>query len=165
MARFVTFTRSTWWTARSVRERRLLVLLAVLLTLALLWVAVIRPLMDARAAADARLNAAVTELARARAEAAAVTQQAAAAPAGDQVPLPIDAFLRQSGAEQGFTNIVVACDRPERATISIAQVRPPAFFGWIAQLEARGLVVEALSARTNADQTIAVEAVLRAGGR
>jgi hypothetical protein len=45
----------------------------------------------------------------------------------------------------------------------MANARPQAFFGWIGQLEARGLVVESMSARANADQTIAVEAVLRAG--
>jgi hypothetical protein len=44
-------------------------------------------------------------------------------------------------------------------------VRPAPFFGWIGQLETRGLIVDSLSARPNPDQTIAVQAVLRAGGR
>jgi len=155
-------TRPGWWAARTLREKRLLLAAAVLLSLVLVWLAVIRPLMDARAAAEARLNAAVTDLARARGELAAMQQGAAGAGAA-AVPLPIDSFLTQSAGEQGLTNIQVIASGPNRATISLAQVRPPAFFGWIGQLEARGVIVESLSARPNPDQTIAVEAVLRAG--
>lgn len=156
--------RAGWWGARTLREKRLLLAMAALLTLVLLWFAVIRPLMDARAAAEQRLNAAVTELARARAEAAAISRSPAG-PNNNPVPLPVDGFLMQSGAEQGFTNLSVVADGASRATISMANARPQAYFGWIAQLEARGLMVESMSARANADQTIAVEAVLRAGSR
>jgi general secretion pathway protein M len=152
-----------WWSARTVRERRLLTAMMALLLLVFVWLLVIRPLMDARAAADQRLNAAVTELARARAEAAAKVAPAGASSA--PVPLPVDGFLMQSGGEQGFTNLSVVADGASRATISMANARPQAFFAWIGQLEARGLVVESMSARANADQTIAVEAVLRSGGR
>jgi len=166
MAKTVSVTRGGWWAARSLREKRLLLFMAALLALVLIWLLIIRPLMDARANAEARLTAAVTELGRARADAAALKQNtAAAAPSGNPVPLPLDDFLRQAGAEQGLTNLAVVADGPDRATMRIAQVRPPALFGWIGQLEARGVAVEALSARANADQTIAVEAVLRAGGR
>lgn len=155
-------SRRGWWASRTVREKRLLLAASVLLLLVLIWLAVIRPLMDARAAAEARLNAAVTDLARARAEIAAI-QQAAAGASASPVPLPIEGFLTQSGAEQGFTNLQVIGNGANRATISMAQVRPPAFFGWIGQLEARGLVIDSLSARANPDQTIAIQAVVRAG--
>jgi hypothetical protein len=47
--------------------------------------------------------------------------------------------------------------------ITLPQVRSAPFFGWIGQLETRGLIVETLSARPNPDQTIAVQAVLRGG--
>ncbi|HEY0114340.1 MAG TPA: type II secretion system protein GspM [Allosphingosinicella sp.] len=157
----VRVTRSGWWAARSLREKRLLLAMGALLALVIVWLAVIRPLIDARAAAEQRLNLAVTELARARAEAAAMAQ-AAPGPNMAPVPLPVDGFLMQSAAEQGLTNLQVVADGAARATISIANVRPQAFFGWIGQLEARGLVVESMSARTNADQSIAAEAVLRA---
>lgn len=153
--------RSGWWAERSLRERRLLLVMAVLLALVVIWFGVIRPLNDARTAAEQRLNAAVTELARARGQAAALKQVPAAANT-NPVPLPVDGFLMQSGGEQGFTNLRVAADGASRATLSIPNVRPAAFFGWIGQLEARGLIVESLSARANADQTIAAEAVLRA---
>jgi general secretion pathway protein M len=166
MARVVNVSRGGWWAARSVRERRLLLAMTALLALVLVWFALIRPLVDARNAAEQRLNAAVTDLARARAEAAMLKQQAAGASASAAaLPGPLDAFLMQSGAEQGFTGLQVVADGPARASISIAQVRPAPFFGWIGQMEARGLAVDSLSARPNPDQTIAVQAVLRSGGR
>lgn len=164
MAKRTIFVRPAWWEARSVRERRMLVFAAVLLAGVLIWLAVIRPLIDARTRAEARLDAAIAELAKARADASALKQQAAAS-AANPVPSPLDAFLAQSATEQGLTTITVAASAPNRASISSAQVRPPAFFGWIAQLESRGLAIESLSARANSDQTIAVDAVLRAGGR
>lgn len=162
MAKVVIVQRRGWWAARSLREKRLLLAMAALLALVLAWFLVIRPLTDARAAAEARLNAAVTDLARARGEAAALKNQPANAN-NNPVPLPVDGFLMQSGGEQGFTNLQIVADGASRASISMAQVRPPAFFGWIGQLEARGLIVESLSARPNPDQSIAVQAVLRAG--
>ena len=154
--------RLGWWQARSLREKRLLLVAAVLLLLVLIWLLVIQPLADAQARADARLDAAVTELARVRAEAASLKQQAGTT-TGTPVPQPIGPFLNQSATEQGFTNALVNPSAPTRASVSIPQARPPALFGWIAQLEGRGLVVEALSARPNADQTIAVEVTFRAG--
>jgi general secretion pathway protein M len=162
MTRVVNVRRSGWWAARSVRERRLVLIMLALLLLVLLWFVLIRPLMDARAAAEQRLNLAVTDLAQARAEVAALKQRAASVVA-NPVPAQVDAFLMQSGGEQGFTNLQVVANGPGRVSITLPQVRPAPFFGWIGQLEARGLVVETMSARPNQDQTISVQAVLRAG--
>lgn len=151
-----------WWRARSLREKRLMLVAAALLLLVMIWLLVIRPLADAQANADARLDAAVTDLARVRAEAASLKQQAGTT-TGTPVPQPIGPFLTQSAAEQGFTNALVVPSAATRASVSIPQARPPALFGWIAQLEGRGLVVETLTARSNADQSIAVEVTFRAG--
>jgi general secretion pathway protein M len=162
MAKAVSVRRSGWWATRTVREKRLLLIMSLLLLLVLLWFAVIRPLLDARAAAEQRLNAAVTDLARARAEVAARSGQAAGG-SGSPVSGPLDAFLMQSGGEQGFTNLQAVASGPGRVSITLPQVRSGPFFGWIGQLETRGLVIESLSARPNPDQTIAVQAVLRGG--
>jgi general secretion pathway protein M len=162
MAKVVTVTRSGWWATRTVREKRLLLVMSLLLLLVLLWFAFIRPLLDARAAAEQRLNAAVTELARARAEVAARSQQAAST-GGSAVAGPLDAFLMQSAGEQGFTNLQAVANAPGRVSINLPQVRPAAFFAWVGQLEARGLVVEQMTARAGPNQTISVQAVLRGG--
>lgn len=152
-----------WWQARSLREKRLLLAAGFLLLFVLAWLLLVRPLMDAQAAASARLDAAVTKLAQARAEAASLKQQGNVT-VGAPVAVPIGPFLTQSAAEQGFTNAVVSQSAPAVASASIAQARAPALFGWVAQLESRGLVIQSLSARPNSDQTIAVDLVVRAGG-
>ena len=162
MAKVVSVRRSGWWATRTLREKRLLLFMTALLALVLIWFVIIRPLLDARAAAEQRLNAAVTELARARAEVAALSQQAAGS-AGSPVAGPLDAFLMQSAGEQGFTALQAVANGPGRVSITLPQARPAPFFGWIGQLEARGIKVETLSARPNPDQTIAVQAVLRGG--
>jgi general secretion pathway protein M len=156
--------RRGWWAARTLREKRLLLAMTALLALVIAWFGVIRPLADARAAAEQRLTAAVMDLSAARAQAAAASAQVAG-PAGQPVPLPLDGFLLTSGREAGFTNLTVNAAGPSQTSISIPSARPPAVFGWIAQLEARGVAVESLIARPNADQTISVEAVMRVGAR
>lgn len=165
MAKVTVIRQPVWWEARSPREKQLLLVLVALLVLVFIWVLIIRPLNDARANAEQRLNAAVTDLGKARADAAAL-KQLGSRPAGVQpIPLPLDGFLMQAGGEADFTNLNVIADGASRATIRLGNARPQAFFGWLAQLERRGVVVESMSARTNADQSIAVDAVLRAGNR
>ena len=150
-----------WWGQRSLREKQLLLVAGALVVLVAVWFLAIQPLMDARSHARVRMDTAITELAKARAN-AATAQVETGAP---QVPLPLQAFVTQGAAEQGFTNMNVTASSPNQAAISSPQVRPQVFFGWIAQMEARGVVVESLSARANSDQTIAVDATLRAGGQ
>ena len=150
-----------WWAVRSVREKRLLITMLAVLALVLIWLAIIRPLMDAEADARARLDSAVAELAQARADAALAGQEAASSP----VPGPVAAFLTQAAGEQGFTNMTITASGPTGASLASPQVRPAAFFAWIGMLEARGLVVESMTARANQDQTISVQALLRARGQ
>ncbi len=150
----------SWWTARSVRERRMLAVMAGLIALALLWFAAIRPLIGARATAEARLQAASTALAQARADAASFNRGAASRA---DAPRPLAPFVTASASEQGFTNMVVTGAQPDEAAITSAQVRPAAFFGWLGQLEMRGISVRSLSASANADQTISVQATLGGG--
>lgn len=166
MARIVTPRRATgWWAGRSAREKQLLLGMAALLLIVLVWLLIIRPIGDARTAAEARLTAAVTDLGKARGDIEALKQASAVPGITTPVPLPLDGFLMQAGAEAGLTNLQVTGSGADRATASIASVRPQAFFGWIALLETRGVVVESLSARANADQTILVEAAMRARSR
>lgn len=150
-----------WWRSRTVRERRMLAVMGATILLVLAWFALVRPMMDARAAAEARLLAATTELAQIRADAAALRQ--AAAPGAARVPLPLAGFVGTSAAEQGFANLAVSGDRQDAALMASPQVRPAPFLAWIGQLESRGIVVRSLTMRANADQTIAVQGELRAG--
>lgn len=151
----------SWWAARSVRERRMLAVMATLLALVLVWFAAIRPLIASRATAEARLLAATTALGQARADAAAFNR---GAEAQADAPRPLAPFVTTSAGEQGFTNMAVTGERPDAAVLASPQVRSAAFFGWLGQLEARGIAVRSLTASANADQTISVQATLGAGG-
>ena len=148
---------SEWWSQRTERERRLLLVMLGLFALVLGWLLVVRPLGDALDAAKERHGAAVVALAEAKAR----TQVAAPSPAS--VPaLPIDGRVSRSATEAGFANARVVGQGPTRATVAIDAARPQALFGWVARLEAQGVAVASLRARANADQTLAVEAAFLA---
>ena len=145
-----------WWEARSARERRLLAIMFALLAIVLAWLAVVRPLGDALEAARLRHDAAVAALAEARAA------RPAPAPAATG---PADSIVAETAAAAGFAGARIARLGPARAVVAVDSARPQALFGWIAEMERRGLVVERLRARANADRTLAAEIGLRARGR
>ena len=148
---------SEWWSQRSERERRLLLVMLGLFALVLGWLLVVRPLGEALDAAKERHGAAVVALAEAKARTRVAVPSPASAPA-----LPIDSLVSRSATEAGFANARVAGQGPTRATVAIDAARPQALFGWAARLEAQGVAVASLRARANADQTLAVEAAFLA---
>jgi general secretion pathway protein M len=147
---------SEWWSQRSERERRLLLVMLGLLALVLGWLLVVRPLGDALDAAKERHGAAVVALAEAKARSPSVRPPASA------LPLPIDGLVSRSATEAGFANARVTGQGPTRATVAIDAARPQALFGWVARLEAQGVTVASLRARANVDQTLTVEAAFLA---
>ena len=155
----MTETLKIWWRTRSLREQRLLLAMLALLTAVFLWLLIIRPLGDALSRARERHGAAVLAVAEARAQAASITGLQASTPAAPTGP--IDTMLNQSATEAGFTVSQLQPEGPNQATITMATVRPPAFFGWISQMEGRGLVVQRMSATTNSDQTLSVQVTFR----
>lgn len=151
---------SSWWRARTARERGLLAIMVALIALVLGWLLVVRPLSDALDSAQRRHSEAVVALGEARARAESAHQEAVPT----IVPLPLDSFLSRTAAEAGFTGTRIAGQGPQRASLTLEAARPQAFFGWVRDMEGRGLAVESLRARVNSDRTIAVEATFRARG-
>jgi general secretion pathway protein M len=151
-----------WWSERSLREQRLLLVMLALIVLVLGWLVVIRPLSDALDDVQRRHGETVLALAQAegRADAARRLQGERSASA----PLPVDGFLGRTSTEAGFAGARIVGQGPARATMTLEAVRPQAFFAWVRQMERRGLVVDSLRARANSDRTLAVEASFRAGG-
>ena len=153
---------TAWFRGLSRREQRLILVMLALAALVLAWLLVVRPLSDALVEAKARHAAAAVELAEARGAAAEIArlekQGGGGAAAG-----PLDALLSRSAAEAGFP---VSRIQPagEGVTIAMDAARPQAFFSWVGQMEAQGLIVARLNARANADRTIAVEATFRKRG-
>ena len=147
----------SWWALRTPRERALIGTMLALLALVLAWLVIVRPLADALEAAKARHAVAAMALGEARARRAIAAPPAATG--------PVDAIAATTAAEAGFPNARIASHGPGRATVILDAARPQALFGWVAQLERRGLAVERLSAQANADRTLSAEIVLQAGRR
>ena len=145
-----------WWEARSERERWLVGLMLGLAAILLLWLVVVRPLSDALDAAKMRHGNAAAALAQARARTQPLSTSAPAASG------PADAIAARTAAAAGFPGARIAGQGPGRASVSLDAARPQALFGWIAQMEQAGLVVERLRAQANQDHTLSAEMVLAA---
>jgi general secretion pathway protein M len=149
-----------WWRERSLREQRLLLVMYALLAVTILWLGLYRPIQGALSAARERHQQAVVTLGDARAQAEALRQVGKAS----RTTGPLAPIITQAANESGFANATVAPQGDRRVSISIPSARPAAVLAWIAALEARGIVVERLTARANSDPTLTVDATLAAAG-
>lgn len=148
----------TWWRERSLRERRLLVVMGALLVVTILWLGIYRPVQAALSDARARHQEAVVRLGEVRSRAEALR---------DLRPAPLTGSLAElvtrAATEVGFANAAVAPQGDRRASVSVPAARPGPVLAWFAALEARGIVVDRLVARTNADATLTIDATLSGG--
>jgi len=145
---------SGWWALRSQRERALLLVMFALIGVVAAWLLVIRPLADALDAAKARHGAAVVALAEARARSRLASGPLASGPA--------ETIVAQTASQAGFTGARIGSQGPGRVSVALDAARAPALFGWISEMERRGLVVDRLTARANADRTLSAELGVRA---
>ena len=154
---------SLWFAERSLREKRMLVVMAVLLVLTLIWAAIIRPVSDGLSSARERHADAVIRLAETQARVKAVTVLQQQHPAA--ITTPLDTIIRDRANEAGFALSSVTADGPNRVQISIGTARPGALVGWIAQLEAAGILVESLATSDNGDKTVSAQMTLKVRGQ
>jgi general secretion pathway protein M len=150
------------WLARTPRERWLLGIMLALVGVVLAWLLILRPLGDLESAARQRHGEAVAALAEARSQAAAIGGLEKNRPA----PLagPLDQAVAEAASAAGFQLSGLQPEGPGRVSLAIGAARPQALFGWIAQMEAQGLIVERLTASSNPDRTLSAQIVLRARG-
>lgn len=153
---------NNWIESLTARER-ILVLVAAGLALGLLaWLLVFRPLGAAAANARERHANTLTEQAQVIALVSAIEQAQAQPPARPSGS--ISDILADEAARVGFDVAQTERAGTDGVRLIIAAVRAQVFFSWVSDLEARlGLHVEALTARPNADETLAVEATFRIG--
>ncbi|MFL6843479.1 MAG: type II secretion system protein GspM [Allosphingosinicella sp.] len=151
------------WRARTPRERWLLAVMGVLLAFVLVWLLVLRPLGDMLSQARERHGLAVAELAEARQRAGAIAELEGHRPA--PVAGPLDAFVAQSASAAGFQLSRLQPQGEGRVSIALDSARPQALFGWIAQLEGQGLLVETFDATANPDRTLGARILLRTRAR
>lgn len=151
-----------WYRARSRREQYLLLAGAAMAVLALGYFLVV-PLGDALESARARHADAVIRLGETQARVDAVK----AAQADRAAPLagPLEAMVRTRANDAGFALASVVPQGGDRVQITIASARPGALIGWIADLEASGMLVDRLGTTDNGDRTVAVQMTLKAQGQ
>jgi general secretion pathway protein M len=150
------------WLARTPRERWLLGVMLALVALVLAWLLILRPLGDMLSAARQRHGEAVANLAEARAQAAAIGGLEKNRPAA--VAGPADMAVAAAASAAGFQLSALQPEGPGRVSLAIGAAKPQALFGWIAQLEAQGFIVERLTASSNPDRTLSAQIVLRTRG-
>lgn len=151
-----------WFSALSLREKRLVLAALALAFVTLFWFALVRPVSDGLASARTRHADAVQRLAEIEGQLAAmrIAQRTRAAP----LRAPLETVVRESAAEAGFALATVSPQPDNGLQIAITAARPAAFFAWVADLEANGMLVESLSTTDNGDQTVSASLVLRAQG-
>ena len=147
-----------WWEGRTLRERRMLALMAVLLAAVLVWLAVIRPVLAWREAAAADRVQAEAELAGVEAGLRLTAPTAAARPVID-----LEGFepLVIRTAEAAGLTVTTGMDASGRLAFRIPDASSPALFGWMSALERdHGIAVISLGVVENTDATLQVEGAL-----
>jgi general secretion pathway protein M len=148
-----------FWAARSTREHQMLLVMFLLLAIVVFGFGVVRPLANARTAAEARLERVTLEDGQVSALAERLRLAQKEAPPVLTVALPL--AVSQSAAAAGFTLATLDPQGEDRIGITIPSAKSPALFAWLNQLAGQGVFVEQIALRTAGDATVAVEATLR----
>lgn len=156
-----------WYKALTARERYLVLAAGVFAVLTLGYLLVV-PLDDALASAKARHADAVIALGetQARVDAVKVVKAAQAAQAGRAArpDVPLESVIRARANDAGFALASVVPQGQDRVQIAIAAARPGALTGWLADLEAGGIIVDRLETTDNGDRSVAAHVTLKAQG-
>lgn len=142
---------AAWYAGRSRREQILLAGLGVLLAGAVLWLVILRPLLDARAASVARIAAYEEVMVRVR----------TAGPPGPMVAGldgPLETAIPTQAATFGVVPTVTMDG--EAATVTISEGRYDSLIPWLSALEASGAVLSSVELQRGT-QPGAVNATLR----
>lgn len=148
-----------WFAERSLREKRLLLIMAALLVLTLIWLLLIRPLGDALSSERQRHGDAVVRLGQTAAAVDAIRQ---ARRSGAPLTGTLADVVRARAAEAGFAVATLNEDGPGRVRVTIAGARPAALVPWLARLEGSGVLVDTATLTDKGDRTVSVQLVLKA---
>ncbi|MBB4631919.1 type II secretion system protein GspM [Sphingosinicella soli] len=147
-------TALTWWQARDVREQRLLAVLELILLAMLVWLAILRPLAAFRESAADRHSRIAAQMPSVRAAAAGIAAEGAAPARGEGRDI-----REQIAASASAAGLEFSATQPEESgvLVSIAAVKPTFLFGWIAGLEADGVVADRVLVQRNDDSTVSAQ--------
>lgn len=148
------------WSGRTLRERRMLLVMAGLLFVTLVWLGAVQPVLAWRAeAADraARSALILTEV-----------KGALASLAPDSAPAPVDAegvepLIRRT-AESSALEVVTTMGTTGQLGFQLSRVDSRRLFAWLGPLESdHRLTICSLSVVENADMTLNVEGTVSRG--
>lgn len=149
-----------WFSGRTLRERRMLMVMAGLLTATIIWLGVVQPVLAWRGAAADRAQASAETLAEVRTAVAALgPPRAPARPPAEG----LDPLIRRT-AEAAGLEVVIAMSPSGQLGFQLARVRSGPLFAWLATLETdHSLTICSLGVVENADATLNVEGALSVG--
>lgn len=147
-----------WFIARSLRERRLLLVMAGLLAVTILWAGIIIPIRDGLETSQARYDDAVIRLATTRSEVDSI-KASGRRPA---LTASLADTVRATADQMGFAIATLDEQGAGRIHLTIQTARPGALSRWLAALEARGILVDAATLRDNGDRSVGADLVLKA---
>lgn len=146
-----------WYGARSLREQRLLQLMAAIVIPMLIWLLLVMPLSNAYDDALQRQLQAVDRNGRIKALAARVSGGEATVPAA--VP-DLALFLNDRARQRGITTEARPGPAPGSAAISIASSAAPIALDWLRGLEADGYRVSDVRIAPTGGGSVAVTATV-----
>lgn len=149
-----------WWSGRTLRERRMLMVMAALLLATAVWLGMVRPILDWRTAAAERAETASATLAGVRTAVASLGPSRAptTAPAEGLEPL-----IRRT-AEAAGLDVVTAMSASGQLGFQLSRVQSGPLFAWLSALETdHRLGVCSLGVVENADATLNVEGAVSVG--
>ena len=151
----------TWFAGRSVRERRLLLVAAALAVVTFVWGALVIPVRDGLSSARERHASAVERLGTTIARVDLLGRGSRRPP----VSSDLVALMRIEADAAGFSLATVDAEGLGRVRATIQSARPGALAGWLARLEARGVLVDAATLTDHGDRTVGAVLVLKARAR
>ncbi|PZQ61100.1 MAG: general secretion pathway protein GspM [Sphingomonas taxi] len=150
-----------WFDGRSLRERRLLLVMAALAAVTLLWGVLILPVRNGLSSSRARYTDAVVRLGAAQ---AGLVQVKALQRRSTPLAAPLADVVRQRADAAGFALASLDVEAPGRIRTSIATARAGALMQWLAGLEADGVLVDSLSVSGSGAGSVTAQMTLRTRG-
>lgn len=149
-----------WFDARSLRERRMILVMLALALVTLVWGAIIVPVRNGLSSSRARYTDAVVELGAAQAQ--LVQVKGIQRRQGQPVPLPLAETVRARADQAGLVLASLDAEADDRVRASVATARAGALMAWIAGLERDGVLVDALTVTPDGAGAVRGEMTLRA---